>query len=158
MKKPIIKFFDKIILLLLGLSGTIFYACPKYGELVAEYRLNGTVTDKTQAPIKNIRVVNLPYENAKHGDTLYTNEQGRFGFDVWSGTSYLKIEDIDGEENGGEFLPTAFDVQFTNADRVRKGNRNKGPDLFLKNVNVTLYREGDGLIVLYGPPQAPFEP
>ena len=39
MKKPFIKFFDKIILLLLGLSGIVYTGCaPDYGvEPVPEY-------------------------------------------------------------------------------------------------------------------------
>jgi hypothetical protein len=56
MKKPIIKLFDKLILLLLGFS-PIFYGCPKYGEPVATYELKGTVTNKeTNRPIKHIQI------------------------------------------------------------------------------------------------------
>ena len=56
MKKSFIKFFDKIILLLLGFSG-IFYACYKYGMPADEFEIKGTVTDYSTKPIKNIRIV-----------------------------------------------------------------------------------------------------
>ena len=61
MEKPFIKFFDRIILLLLGMTG-IVYSCAKYGEPIAEYEVNGVVTDKTNTkPIQGIRVVRPTY-------------------------------------------------------------------------------------------------
>jgi len=151
MKKPIIKLFDKLILLLLGMSG-IIYSCAKYGEPVAEYEVYGTVTDTEKNPIENIRV-SVKYLQ----DTLYTNPYGKFDFKSWelSRTVRLKVEDIDGEANGGEFLPREIEVNFTSADLVKKGKRNK-PDKYAKKITVEMER--DGVIPLYGTPIAPFKP
>ena len=154
MKKPIIKLFDKLILLLLGMSG-IFYSCMKYGMPVDEFEIYGTVTDKEKNPIENIRVTNLDTNNP-----LYTSVDGKFrlkseefGFTHYS--TLLKFEDIDGEANGGEFLPREIEVKFTEADIVKKGKRNK-PDKYAKKITVELER--DGLIPLYGTAAAPFKP
>ena len=148
MKKPIIKLFDKLILLLLGMSG-IIYSCAKYGEPVAEYKVYGTVTDNAKNPIENIRVYN------KLVSTTYTNTEGRFCSESLEPYLLLKIEDIDGEANGGEFLPQEIEVKFTRADLVKKGKRNK-PDTYAKKITVEL--EKDGAIPMYGIPIAPYKP
>jgi putative lipoprotein (rSAM/lipoprotein system) len=155
MKKPIIKLLDKIILLLLGFSG-ILYSCYKYGMPVDEFELSGTITDQTRTPINNIRIIKQR-GFSESGDTLYTNPHGQYAYNFW-GERYvhLKVEDIDGEANGGEFLPVEFDVQFTDADLVKKGRRSKKPDLYSKTLNITLFR--NEMIPAYGVPVAPFEP
>ena len=158
MKKTIIKIFDKIILLLLGFSG-ILYSCYKYGMPVDEYEITGTVTDVSRVPINNIRIVKQGGEYSGSGDTLYTNLQGKYTFNFWESRGvHLKVEDIDGEENGGEFLPREFDVQFSDADIVKKGRGNKKPDVYSKKVDIILLRDGEYPPVAYGPPQTPFEP
>jgi putative lipoprotein (rSAM/lipoprotein system) len=158
MKKPIIKFFDKIILLLIGLSG-IAYSCYKYGMPVDEFEIKGAVTDISHVPVKNIRVIQQGGGHSEAGDTLYTNPQGQYAFTFWGGHRvHLKVEDIDGEANGGEFLATEFDVQFTDADLVKKGRRDKTPSVYSKTVDITLLREGEYPPIAYGPPVAPFEP
>jgi putative lipoprotein (rSAM/lipoprotein system) len=157
MKKTIIKIFDKIILLLLGFSG-ILYACCKYGMPANEYEIKGVVTDISREPIKNIRIVKQG-GFSESGDTLYTNPQGKYTFNFWGWHGvHLKVEDIDGEENGGEFLPREFDVQFSDADIVKKGRGNKKPDVYSKKVDIILLRDGEYPPVAYGPPQTPFEP
>ena len=148
MKKLIIKLFDKLILLLLGFSG-ILYSCAKYGMPVDEFEIYGTVTDKEKNPIQNIRVTNPLVR-----DTVYTNAEGKFHYQFWESHS-LKLEDIDGEANGGEFLPQEIEVRFTEADLLKKGKRNK-PDKYAKTITVELER--DGVIPLYGTPTAPFKP
>ena len=134
MKKPFIKFFDKIILLLLGLSGIVYTAC-EYGppEYAMKYEVIGIVTDKeTSNPIQNIQVIR-PYV-----DTIYTSTDGKFTFYSFgygnSHSFYLKFEDIDGEENGGDFKSKEINVEFTNTDQVEKG-------IFLKMVNIELEKK-----------------
>jgi len=156
MKKTIIKLFDKLILLLLGFSG-ILYSCMKYGMPVDEFEIYGTVTDKEKNPIENIRVTNLDTNNP-----LYTSADGKFrlkkseelGFTTYHST-LLKFEDIDGEANGGAFIPQEVEVKFTGADLVKKGKRNKH-DKYAKTITVELERGGG--IPLYGTPTAPFKP
>ena len=114
MKKSVIKFFDKIIVLLLGSSG-ILYSCYKYGMLVAEYEINGIVTDKSNAQsIPNIRVIRqLSDEN--YGDTVFTNSEGQYNLKFRDyKTIHLIFEDIDGEENGGEFKTKEIDLKMPN--------------------------------------------
>lgn len=135
MKKAIIKFFDKIIVFLLGFSGA-FTGCGnltdgpvEYGMPHADYELKAMVTDKeTSNPIQNIRVIRqYPEYEYKYGDTLYTNAAGEclFNYDgilMPHNTLRLKIEDIDGEDNGGLFETKEMDVQFTKAEQVKKGD------------------------------------
>jgi putative lipoprotein (rSAM/lipoprotein system) len=158
MKKPIIKIFDKTILLILGLS-PIFYGCPKYGEPVATYELKGKVTDKeTSRPIKHIQITSKIDEY--HRDTLYTDSHGQYDYKIRDYFNnrplHIKFEDIDGEENGGEFASQEIDIVFSDADMVQKGKGNWDKGVFVKTQNVQL--EKDAIIPLYGVPAAPFKP
>jgi putative lipoprotein (rSAM/lipoprotein system) len=120
MKKSLIKSFDKIIVVLLAILG-VFNSCSQpdeYGTPYADYELKGVVTDKeTSKPIKNIRVIYQTY----HSDTTYTDAEGKYAF-IYSAELgeyfYLKIEDIDGEENGGDFETQEVKGEFTDADFV----------------------------------------
>jgi len=153
MAKRVIKFWDKIILLLLGFSG-IVYSCAKYGMPVPEFEIKGTVTDEAKKPIQNIRVIRPHHLGS---DTLYTNSDGKF-HSKRQGALRLKIEDIDGEANGGEFAPMEIDVEFTDRDLVKRGRNNKTPDKYAKTIGIVLNRIDDVIQPEYGVPQAPFEP
>ena len=151
MAKSVIKFWDKVILLLLGFSG-IVYSCARYGMIEAEYEIKGTVTDKTKKPIQNIQVINQ-YER----DTLYTDSDGKFYLKGWGEHVRLKIEDIDGEANGGEFAPMEIDVEFTDRDLVKRGRNNKTPDKYAKTINIALSKVDDVVQPEYGVRPAPFK-
>ncbi|MCL2435439.1 MAG: radical SAM-associated putative lipoprotein [Lentimicrobiaceae bacterium] len=144
MKKPIIKSFDKVILLILGIS-PMLYACPKYGEPHANYELKGTITNKeTSRPIKHIQITtNIRDEYRK--DTLYTDSRGQYNYKfwdyLWDRPLHLKFEDIDGEENGGEFITQEMDITFTDADLVQKGKGAWDKGTFVKTKNVELERK-----------------
>ena len=138
MNKLITKFWDKIIVVLLGVVGLsgMLYSCMKYGmpppEYVKKHELRGVVTDtETSNPIQNIRIIS-------NRDTVYTNIKGEYAFDFWShspGISYmLNIEDIDGEENGGEFKSQEIYGKFTREDQVE----NSGGLGFSKTQNIQL--------------------
>ena len=135
MAKQVIKFWDKIVVVLLGWIGItgMFYSCAKYGMIVPECEVDGVVTDKTKKPIQNIQVIR---ENFYGFDTLYTNSDGKFH----SKTGYhrLKVEDIDGEANSGEFETQEINVKFTDADLVKRGRNNKTPDKYVKKINIEL--------------------
>jgi len=151
MKKPFIKFFDKIILLLLGFSG-MFYASCMYGMPVDEYEINGVVTDKSLTPIKDIRIIN-------ERDTFYTDPWGRYVINSWYNGNLvrLQVDDIDGVTNGGLFKSQEVLVQFTEADIVQKAKGNKRGNKFVKTQNIKLIKENIN-IPMYGAPVAPFEP
>ena len=153
MKKLIIKFWDKIIVLLLG-SSAVLYSCAKYGMLVPEYEINGIVTDKeTAKPIQNIRVIRPTYFGA---DTMYTNAQGKF-HSIQQDSPHLIVEDIDGEANGGEFETQEVFVKYTDADLVKKGKRDKIPDRYSKMINIELEKK-NAVDTLYGMPSTTFKP
>jgi putative lipoprotein (rSAM/lipoprotein system) len=155
MKKQVIKNFDKIILAILGLSG-IVYSCAKYGMIVPESEIKGTITDKiTAKPIQGIRVVR---ENFAHNnDTVYTNSEGQYAFEFAQEGRHLEVEDIDGEANGGDFESQKIYVKLTESDLVKRSKSNKKPDRYVKVQNVELTRK-DEPIPLYGVQQAPFKP
>jgi putative lipoprotein (rSAM/lipoprotein system) len=119
--------------LLLAFSG-IVYRCAEYGAIVPECEINGIVTDKNKKPIQNIRVTR---ENHLGIDTLYTNSAGMF-HSINQGATHIKLEDIDGEANGGEFETQEIDVKFTDADLVKRGKNNKTPDKYAKTINIEL--------------------
>jgi len=150
MNKSFIKFFDKIIVVLLGVVGLsgMLYSCMKYGmpppppEYVKKHELRGVVTDKeTSNPIKHIQVT-LQIKPEYRIDTLYTSSFGGYnhgfgGFPLNSPV-HIKFEDIDGEENGGEFETKEMDIKFTEADRVEKGDGKWNEGKFVKTVNIEL--------------------
>ena len=137
MKKTIIKFFDKIILFILGFSGVI-YSCAKYGMPETEYEIKGVVMDRQNSkPIQNIRIVRGNY------DTLYTDSKGEYSFRYYEfgNNTNLKVEDVDGELNGGDFQTEEFVVNFTDIDMVKKAKRNKSGDKYVKNLNIKLTKK-----------------
>ena len=134
-KKSFFRSFDKIIVLLLSGFG-LFSACnlitpePEYGVLMygmpsANFVLQGTVTNNaTSQPIKNIRVIRPFGYNNSHGDTIYTDANGKYLYEFGGSTEskfQLKFEDIDGEDNGGLFQTKVIEGEFTQADRVEEG-------------------------------------
>jgi len=123
MKKRVIKLWDKIIVVLLGILGILnCNSCLKmYGMPEKEYesysRIKGVVTDKeTSNPLQNIQVI------GQYSDTVYTDTEGRYIFRNVPPKFHLKIEDIDGAENGGDFETQEFDVKFEGAEHVKTVN------------------------------------
>ncbi|WP_163629018.1 radical SAM-associated putative lipoprotein [Paludibacter sp. 221] len=124
MKKILIKTFDKIVLLILSITG-FFWGCDiisiggaEYGTPYADFKLKGTVVNKdTKKPIQNIRVVS-------HRDTVYTNKSGKYELNhkEEGRTLYVKFEDIDGEDNDGYYLEKEIECTFTQEDKVEKGS------------------------------------
>ncbi|MDR3226893.1 MAG: radical SAM-associated putative lipoprotein [Prevotellaceae bacterium] len=78
------------------------------------------------------------------GDTVYTDSDGKYLF-LFNSSSInsvkLKAEDIDGEENGGEFETKEVDITFTNADKVTNGDGNWYYGKFLKTQNIELTKK-----------------
>ena len=82
------------------------YGPPPY----ADYKVLGTVSDEDGKPIKGIRVsVRLKYSpwSKDEEDTLFSDDKGAYQLirtvdDLPPVT--ISFEDVDGEENGGEFV------------------------------------------------------
>lgn len=146
MIKQLIKHFDKIILLILGIAGlaSCENTLAEYGVPSADYQIKGTVTDSvTNAPLKNIRVIRRFVENPLYGDTIYTDAEGKYNINF---TTYpvdnpqfsLKIEDADGALNGGEFAEREVTVKITSADWVDDGDDDWYYGKAVKTANVKL--------------------
>ena len=148
-KKKIIKVFDKIIVILLGVIGLsgMIYSCYKYGMRVTTYEIRGKVTNKKNGKsIQNIRITKDKTEHSHSdlfpcsGDTLYTDSKGEYAFIAYEDFEYpvhLKVEDIDGEANGGYFSSQKIDVTITSKDRVKL----KDGEKYVKKQNFKLEKE-----------------
>lgn len=136
MKKRIIKIYDKIIVALLGITG-FFTACTdpyigggiaEYGVPHADFEIKGVVKNReTGEAIDKIRVIRQERDYPEYGDTIYTDGKGEYRFEFY-GFPYeenkfkLKIEDIDGGENGGDFVTKELEIVFTNNDKVENSS------------------------------------
>jgi putative lipoprotein (rSAM/lipoprotein system) len=169
--KTIIKFFDKIILVLLGIVGAFSGCKPDcdfyedvpfsslrypegsvlYGMPPAVYVIKGDVKSKSGKPIPNIRII------AEKSDTVFTDSKGKYiyKFDAMVSGFHFTIEDIDGLDNGGYFKSQEMDVQFTDADLMNNGDCG---NFYVKTANVKLEKSKDEFIPLYGVKSAPFKP
>ena len=124
MKVRFYRWYNTLLTSLLALLG---YGCSSespmdmygtivamYGALVIKYSVKGNVTDEDGNPIKNIKasVKTGPYDEEGTPyypiDSTMTDAHGQFAIDfpynnISGGRHKLILEDIDGEENGGEF-------------------------------------------------------
>ena len=151
--KQIIKLWDKIIVVLLGITG-VLTGCKSdctdngngiklmYGVLGTTYEIKGTVKNKANSKsIPNIQITRQVNEN--YADTLYTDSKGNYVYtfyDYFEESGYpicLKFEDIDGNENGGNFANKEIDVKITKANKSCNGYGEK----YSKTENIKLIKE-----------------
>lgn len=121
MKKRIRKRLSLLALALLGFAT----ACDKkpvdmYGTPRADFRAQGKVSDNEGRPIRGIQVRSEAYE----GREILTSEDNSYDISgsMFPNRMQLTFTDIDGPDNGGEFLERAVDVKFTQDDRTGKGD------------------------------------
>ena len=76
-----------------------------YGVPFREYQMSARVVDAEGNPINGIKVSHgVSQDNPKSFEYVtITDSDGFFSGYVDEGSTYLRFEDIDGEENGGEF-------------------------------------------------------
>lgn len=127
-----IRFFDGIILALLAVAG-LATACDEpmveYGTPTADFVIKGTITDSTTTQsLKNIRVIRQMDENGLYGDTTYTDAKGYYqftfsDFPVEHPEFKLKTEDIDGNQNGGDFETRKVSVRIISTDWTEPGDK-----------------------------------
>jgi putative lipoprotein (rSAM/lipoprotein system) len=149
--KSFIKLFDKIIIMLLSITG-FFTACkpvadcnfnpkpnpysnldsigiPEYGVPLATFEIIGTVTDDTHLkPVPNIQITRQILDH--YADTLYTDLQGNYIYSSsksWLSEDnpvHLKFQDIDGEENGGRKMVDRLKLKKLRYElQTRKGKK-----------------------------------
>ncbi|MDD5891727.1 MAG: radical SAM-associated putative lipoprotein, partial [Bacteroidales bacterium] len=122
MKALIIKLF-KITLGLLGIAMVdSCVAKEEYGCPYADFEAKGVVTDEEGKGIQGIRVViSAEYPNPVFEpitDTLWTNYNGEYvtgesyidDYFAYNDRVKLEFEDVDGQENGGEFQKVSIEV------------------------------------------------
>ena len=126
-----------------------------YGEPHADFQARGTVSDDNGKPIKGIRVAirqHRHYENSSSviydqndwydNDTLYTDDQGayqliRSGFERPHEVKIV-FEDIDGEENGGEYLSAEVTPEIA---QTKKGDKSWYGGAFEVSADVKLKKK-----------------
>ena len=141
MKNGITHIWRQLAAVMLGMLG--FSSCERigwgvcmYGEPHADFKALGTVSDENGKPIEGIRVAiqqHRHYENTSgviydqndwyENDTLYTDDKGAYQLirSVFESPNDVKIvfEDIDGEENGGEYMSSEATPE---VKRTKKGD------------------------------------
>ena len=135
----VFKFLATTILGLLGFSSCSWLGIGlcMYGEPHADFKAIGTVTDNAGKPVEGIRVAvqqHRHYENSESviydendwydNDTVFTDTNGQYELvrSVFSAPNRVTVvfEDIDGEENGGEFEKVEANPKVT---QTKKGDK-----------------------------------
>ena len=123
--------YKKILVFLLSIIGISVVSCMDYGVPQASFELKGKVTDTLDNPIENIQIT---LQESYHGEKSTTDETGNYelGVDVgvfydYNTTILVKVEDVDGEENGGEFATQIVTFPIKDSDYVKgkDGKRDK---------------------------------
>ena len=126
----------------------------EYGTPTALFKVKGTVASTEKTPIRNIRAVLVEVyegkEEAYSADTVYTRTDGTFDlkvstFPLEKVEFKLKLEDIDGEDNGS-FEPKTVAVvfekaKFTDGNGWYKGETEK--DVKTVELNPQVFAEPD---------------
>ena len=140
--KSILKVSAVLVILTLGM-----FSCElplNNDEPNADYQIKGLVSDSvTGNVLPGIRVILECPEQAGNCDTIFTDSKGKYDF---SFNNYpfdipvfkIKIDDMDGAENKGDFASRAIEVQITNADWVDEGDDYNYYGKAVKTVDVKL--------------------
>lgn len=110
----------KIISYLLAFVGIGIISCQdddpiaEYGCPYAEFELKGNVTDTNHVPVNQIRIV---VNSEAVNDTLFSDSNGvydkTYNITPWDKTYFIKVQDIDSAENGGNFIEQTKTIQLT---------------------------------------------
>ena len=143
MKKFALKTYGKITTGLLSFFGMLFgfSGCEgnnnggmvEYGSPHAEYIVKGTVKSAADSSAIDNMLVFLATEDTANNNTEYytgssTDENGEFEIAFTNSPidSKLKVITLDADsiENGGEFQSDTLEIEFTDSDRIQKGDSN----------------------------------
>ena len=88
----------------------------------ATYLVNGIVLDPDGKPIRNLKVASYFTEDVNM-NIVDTDKEGRFRDSAvtWPGYLWYVIEDVDGEDNGGRFLPDTIHFEDMEFVKIRRG-------------------------------------
>lgn len=148
--------FIRLIKIILGFLGVVMVdscvAKAEYGCPHADFEAKGVVTDEDGNGIQGIRVVisaeypSPNYVGEPMTDTLWTNHNGEYVTSdsyvdddfAYMNSVGLEFEDIDGQENGGEFRKVEIEVPVF---KVKDGDGNWYDGAFEAGANVTMIRK-----------------
>lgn len=155
--KSFFRFLASTVLGLLGFSscGWLGIGVLMYGEPHADFKAIGKVTDEAGKPVEGIQVAvrqHWHYENTSsviydqndwfESDTVFTDSSGSYELtrSVFSAPNDVTVsfEDIDGEENGGEFEKAEANPE---VKRTKKGDRNWYSGAFESRADVKLKKK-----------------
>ena len=116
------KFFN-YILVLLGFATTtsceyIPQVLAEYGTPTMDFEVSGKVVNQDSAPIAGIKVSCRVFYDPGVA-TVLTSEDGSFNISGTAMRPLLEFEDIDGPENGGEYVSRKEEIK---VDQVGKGD------------------------------------
>jgi putative lipoprotein (rSAM/lipoprotein system) len=159
MKKRALRFYDKLVMLLMGMFSFIT-ACDDnssspvicmYGTLSSHFIAKGTVTDSlTNMPVQNIQVTlsqaflvdDRTYYNT---DTAYTDASGKYAVALWgSRTAFdlnpvaMKVADIDGTDHDGLFLEETATIRITSTEWTENTDEDENEDNVTKTMDFKL--------------------
>lgn len=148
--------FIRLIKVALGLLGVVMVdsciAKAEYGCPHADFEAKGVVSDEDGNGIQGIRVVvsiddpSPAYTGDPHRDTLWTNHNGEYApetpyfmhsFDYLQSIK-LDFEDVDGQENGGEYQKVSIEVPVF---KVKEGDGNWYNGAYEAGANVTMLKK-----------------
>ena len=94
---------------------------PTMDNVAPNPAIVGNVTDTSGVAIEHIKVT-LDWNDGAFSETQYTNSDGVFTAEIWENVEKavrsltVTLEDIDGEENGGDFETEEVEVELTQTD------------------------------------------
>jgi putative lipoprotein (rSAM/lipoprotein system) len=130
MKVRINRWYQAVLAVLLSLLG--FESCSdnesgtvEYGTPYVNYVIKGTVTDEAGTPIPGIQIeAPAPLHSSMGFQFALTDANGVFQMTQFSlfGEGILTAEDIDGEDNGGEFKSDTLQITKLPSQRIEDGD------------------------------------
>lgn len=137
------KLFKNSIFLVIVCIGFIT-SCINNTNQLAYYQINGIVTDRlTTNPLEKIRIIREGTEYLLYSDTTYTDSIGKYHFELTdyyakNATFSIKVEDVDGESNGGEYVTRRLNVEFSKSDWINIGTDSEYYGTASKNYDIKL--------------------
>jgi putative lipoprotein (rSAM/lipoprotein system) len=118
----------RVIVFLLSIIGISVVSCAKYAAPVASFELKGKVTDTLDNPIENIQI--HVQQNEYTMDVIYSDVSGNFYLTDYLGGNMImiKVDDIDGEENGGDFVTQIITFPVKDSDYIYEGKKKAKDD------------------------------
>lgn len=111
------------------------YPAPMYGSPSADYQIKVKVVDSADAPIRNIRTTLYGSGESKQTDSLGCAD---FKFRSNLGSFHGSFEDIDGADNGGQWIPI-MNREFTfDQDQYKKYPAGQGNEWLMHYLNTEI--------------------